>query len=306
MGTSLVVVVGGVFDSRGVRERVRLDDRPHRGGRLRSPPVWAVLNSRSARPRPTIERSQRSIVENRSPKPVRKPRCTKNHTSQPGKPLSRTLADAGDGPEAADRRHAAEVAVAERAAPARPSRRRTIVLAAWRPPCIATSATPGRLSSDGHVADREDLGMAGQREVGEHRDATGPIERRRRWPRPARPRAARPATPAAQTVGVGRRCASRTAARRRGRRRPRSTSTPTTRGAHAQLDAEPRQLPGRPPPRAGRRTVASGSLPPSTQHHPDRRRVEACGTRPAGTASPARGSGRPARRRSGRRRRRRW
>ena len=74
--------------------------------------MWAVLNSRSARPRPIIERSQRSIVVKRSPKPVRKARWTKNHTSQPGNPLSAELADAGDGPEAADRRHAAEVAVA--------------------------------------------------------------------------------------------------------------------------------------------------------------------------------------------------
>ena len=53
--------------------------------------MWAVLNSRSARPRPIIERSQRIIVVRRSPKPVRKARWTKNHTSHPGKPLRRTL-----------------------------------------------------------------------------------------------------------------------------------------------------------------------------------------------------------------------
>ena len=40
-------------------------------GRLRSPPTWAVLATRSARPRPIIVRSQRSIVVRRLPKPER-------------------------------------------------------------------------------------------------------------------------------------------------------------------------------------------------------------------------------------------
>ena len=53
-----------------------------------------------------------------------------------------------------------------------------------------------------------------------------------------------------------------------------AASTPTTRAAHAQLDAEPLELLWPPCRRAGRRRSASGSLPPSTQHHPDRRRVE--------------------------------
>ena len=43
---------------------------------------------------------------------------------------------------------------------------RTMVLAACRPPCMATSATPGRSFEGDHVADDEDLGMPGQGEVG--------------------------------------------------------------------------------------------------------------------------------------------
>ena len=124
--------------------------------------MWAVLNSRSARPRPIIERSQRSIVVNRLPKPVRKARWTKNHTSHPGNPLRRslrTLAMARKRPMVATlprSRYVNGTAVLALRAVAQ------IVLAAWRPPCMATSATPGRLFERRHVADREHLGMPGQ------------------------------------------------------------------------------------------------------------------------------------------------
>ena len=75
--------------------------------------MCAVLNSRSARPRPIIDRSQRSIVVRRLPKPDRKARWTKNHTSQPANPLRRSLRTLAIGAEAADGGHAAEVAVRE-------------------------------------------------------------------------------------------------------------------------------------------------------------------------------------------------
>src|SRR5215831_12900331 len=57
-------------------------------GALRSPPVWATLNTRSRRPRPTIDRHQEVVVANRLANPLRKPRWTNIHTSQAGKPLS--------------------------------------------------------------------------------------------------------------------------------------------------------------------------------------------------------------------------
>ena len=60
----------------------------------------------AARGRPSSAAS-RSIVVSRLPKPVRNARWTKNHTTQPGKPLRLHLADAGDGPEPADGRDAA-------------------------------------------------------------------------------------------------------------------------------------------------------------------------------------------------------
>ncbi len=112
-------------------------------GRLRSPPVCPTLKTRSGRARPIMERSQRIIVAARCPKPLRKARWTNIQTTQPGKPLSRsprTLTMALNRPTAAALPRSRYL----KATASLPSRRRLMVLAAWRPPCMATSQTPGR------------------------------------------------------------------------------------------------------------------------------------------------------------------
>ena len=63
-----------------------------------------------------------------------------------------------------------------------------ISFATKRPCWMATGATPGSglpvlVRVVGHVAEDEDLGMAGQRQVGLDGDAAGAVERRRRSPR---------------------------------------------------------------------------------------------------------------------------
>ena len=57
--------------------------------------------------------------------------------------------------------------------------RAAMFLAARRPPCMATWATwgsglPSLPDRPGQVADGEDLGVAGQRQVGPHRDLAAP------------------------------------------------------------------------------------------------------------------------------------
>ena len=59
-----------------------------------------------------------------------------------------------------------------------PLSRPSISLAAYFAPWIATWATPGQVVEADHVADDEDLGVAGQREVGVDRDPAGAVERR--------------------------------------------------------------------------------------------------------------------------------
>ena len=55
-------------------------------GRLRSPPVWPTLKTRSGRLRPIIERTHRSMVVTRLPKPLRNPMWMNSHTNQPASP----------------------------------------------------------------------------------------------------------------------------------------------------------------------------------------------------------------------------
>ena len=124
--------------------------------------MWAVLNSRSARPRPTIERSQRIIVVKRSPKPVRKARWTKNHTSQPGNPLRRTLrtlAMARKRPIVAtlprSRYLKGDAGLALQPAPDR--------VGGVQAALHGDLGDAGQLVERRHVADGEDLGVPGER-----------------------------------------------------------------------------------------------------------------------------------------------
>ena len=97
------------------------------------------------------------------------------------------------------------------------------MFAACSPPCIATSATPGRSLQRDHVADREDLGVAGKR-AGR---AAPRSARRGRSRRRSRRRAAAASgdawTPAAQTTVRGDDALGAAASSRR-RRRVASTS----------------------------------------------------------------------------------
>ena len=83
---------------------------------------------------------------------------------------------AEDGAEAPDGGDAAEVAVAERlgllvAAQAAADRVRGVQAALHR-----DLGDTGQVVEAGHVADREHLGMAGQREVGQHLDPPGTVD----------------------------------------------------------------------------------------------------------------------------------
>ena len=103
-----------------------------------------TLNSRSGRPLPTFERVHLRIVVRRLPKPVRKARWTNAHTTQPGNPLRRrprTLTMALNRPIVAALPRSRYL----NGSGGSPFCARNIVLAACSPPCMATSATPGRL-----------------------------------------------------------------------------------------------------------------------------------------------------------------
>ena len=160
VGGKLGGVLGGgrVEGGRRIGVRVRLDNGFDRVGQAQVASGVGGAELRSARPRPTIDRSQRIIVEARLPKPARKARCTKNQTIHAGNPLRRIL------PTLAMARNRPIVATLPRSrylngnGPSPLSRRR-IVLAAWRPPCMATSATPGQVVQGGHVSHGEHLGM---------------------------------------------------------------------------------------------------------------------------------------------------
>ena len=160
--------------------------------------------------------------------------------------------------------------------------------AAWRPPCMATSATPGRLLRRHHVADREHLGMAGEREVG------------RTAMRPARSSVGAPGV--GELGGQRRRLHSggphrgvgvdaRVCRRRRRRRRPRwrRRRRPVPPCAARRRAA---RAPWSPCRRAGRRTSPAARSPPSSsstrtdagidvRNSPRRQRVASSRTWPA-------------------------
>ena len=148
-------------------------------GALRSPPVCATLNVRSTRFFPTIDRTQRSIVVKRLAKPLRNARCTNTHTTHAGNAAQAEPPPAADGAEATDGGDAPEVAVAERLEPrsspaqATADRVRGVQAALHR-----DLGDAGQVVEADHVAHREHLGMAGQREVGQRRDAPGPVDLR--------------------------------------------------------------------------------------------------------------------------------
>ena len=105
-----------------------------------------TLNSRSGRPRPMNERVHLSNVVRRLPNPVRKARWTKAHTTQPGNPLRRTpwkFTMARNRPMAAALPRSRYLKGSGRFA-LQPAQDR---VGRVQPPCMATSATPGRLLS---------------------------------------------------------------------------------------------------------------------------------------------------------------
>ena len=186
---------------------------------------------------------------------------TKIHTTQPGKPLRRsprTLTMALKRPMAAALPRSRYL----KGTLSRPFSRRLIVLAACRPPCMATSQTPGRLLRVAMSPTANTSGCPGRLRSGQHGDAPGAVGRRPRWPRPACRPAGRP----------GRRppkwwCRTRTAPSRRPRSRcrPRTRSTPTTRSPmRSSTPIFPNSLAG-PPGELGPPKLARGSLPPSTR-----------------------------------------
>ena len=143
-------------------------------GRLRSPPVWPTLKTRSGRECPIMAWNQRIMVPKRWPKPFRNPRWTKNQTTQPGKPLRRIPCTLHDGLEAADARRAAEVTVRERdrVLAGEPPLDR---VGGVQPALHRHLADAGELVDRRHVADGEDLGVPGQAEVRPHRDPAGAV-----------------------------------------------------------------------------------------------------------------------------------
>ena len=110
--------------------------------------MWPTLNVRSTRLRPTIQRIHRIRVVNRLANPLRNARWTNAHTTHAGNPLMRMPR------QLKMARNRPIVATLPRSRytngfDSPPSRtRRPMVCAACRLPCIATSATPGRLSSE--------------------------------------------------------------------------------------------------------------------------------------------------------------
>ena len=90
------------------REQHRLDLSLDRSGRLRSPPVWAVLNCRSARPRPIIDRSHLSMVDEPIAEAGEEGQVDEHPHHPAGKPAEMDALHAHDGPEPADGGDAAE------------------------------------------------------------------------------------------------------------------------------------------------------------------------------------------------------
>ena len=200
-------------------------------------------------------------------------------------------ADAADGPEPTDGGDAAEVAVLEGPVSVSPLSRRTMALAACRPPCMATSATPGRLLRLTMSPTAKTSGWPGRVRSGSTamrpaRSTSAPVAS-------ASAAASGEAwTPAAHTtVWASMRSVVPSASRRRRRR----ASTPVTRAPMRSSTPRRFELLGRPGRTGGRRTWPAA---------PCRRRASSTRTDAgsnvrkfvaAGCARPAHGSDRPAR-----------
>ena len=72
---------------------------------------------------------------------------TNSQTSQPGKPLSRIPPEVHDRVEPPDCRRGSDCRYVNGMLRVSPLEAAGMVLAAWSPPCMATSATPGSLST---------------------------------------------------------------------------------------------------------------------------------------------------------------
>ena len=270
-------------------------------GVLRSPPVWATLNTRSARRWPSEPAHPAQPGGDAVAEAVEEGEVDE-HPHDPGREAAQAdPAHAADGPVPTDGGDAAEVAVLERRGRrSRRSSRRTMALAACRPPCMATSQTPGRpfrltMSPTAKTSGWPGIVRSGSTEM-----------------RPARSTSAPVASASALASGEACTPAAHSTVRAAMRSVLPSASADVDPvavdagdpGAHAQLDAEPLQLLGR----AARQVVAERRqrlLAAVEQEHPHRRRVERAEVLARGCAWPARGSARPARTRSVRRRRRR-
>ena len=138
--------------------------------------MWATLKTRSARRWPTSQRTQRSQVEMRLPKPLRKARWTNIHTTQAGNPLRRiprTLQMALKRPMAATLPRSRYVNGRSSVSPLEPADDGVGGVQAALHGHLAHAGQP--VQAD-HVADGEDLGVTGDRQVGQHRDAPGPVD----------------------------------------------------------------------------------------------------------------------------------
>ena len=228
-------------------------------GRLRSPPVCPTLKTRSGRARPTMDVPQRHSATKREPNPLRKARCTNIHTIHPGKPLRRsprTLTIALKRPMDAALPRSRYL----KGTLSPPLSRRLIVLAACRPPCMATSHTPGSLSRDAMSPTAKTSGCPGRLRSGSTailpaRSVSAPVASASRpakgeaWTPAAQmtvPHSKRPVAPSALSVSTPNGSTPTT-------RRPMRSSTPIF---SSSVLARSESCPP---------NVASGSWPPSTR-----------------------------------------
>ena len=236
----------------------------------------------------------------RLPNPLRKARCTNTHTTQAGKPLIRIPR------QLKMARNRPMVATLPRSryrnglASSRPRRRRPIVWAACRLPCIATSATPGSpsrlvMSPTANTSGCPGRVRSGSTSMRPARSTCAPHAAA------SFPASGEACTPAAQIT-------VRAAIRSLGAVRERHVDTDRVDAgdarAHLQLDPESVQLarrrPGQVVPERGQRLLAAVD-----DEHAHGLRIEGAEVAAQRCATRARAPGPRSRRRSGRRRRRR-
>ncbi len=199
--------------------------------------VCCLVMVRWRRPRPRNATAQLATAETRFLNPVRKARWTTSHTSHASGRRSAAVpwppppGTARSWPSCRDR--------GREGLGGRPRSRRTIVRAAWRPLCIATSARPGRPSSAIRSPTTKTSGWPGQRAVGLHLDAPRAVDGGAgalgQQSVPAATPARRP-----PRSSCGPRCG------RPSRSRPVGVDADDA-GAEADLDAEPLEVAPRPP-----------------------------------------------------------